>query len=92
MIIFLRDTSGNSVVDCEIYNSSTDGKVHGKVHVKLSIPKSWDCAVELKELKKKCSDLNGVSSIDDALDSVTKVLQHEIKKLSVKMNLRYIED
>ena len=88
MVIFLRDTSGNSVVDCEIYNSSTDGKVH----VKLSIPKSWDCAVELKELKKKCSDLNGVSSIDDALDSVTKVLQHEIKKLSVEMNLRYIED
>lgn len=88
MIIFLRDTSDNSVVDCEIYNSSTDGKVH----VKLSIPKSCDCAVELKELKKKCSDLNGVSSIDDALDSVTKVLQHEIKKLSVKMNLRYIED
>ena len=87
MTIFLRDTSDNSVVDCEIYNSSTDGKVH----VKLSIPKSWD-AVELKELKKKCSDLNGVSSIDDALDSVTKVLQHDIKKLSVKMNLRYIED
>ena len=46
----------------------------------------------MKELKKKCSDLNGVSSIDDALDSVTKVLQHEIKKLSVKMNLIYIED
>lgn len=88
MIIFLRDTSDNSVVDCEIYNSSTDGKVH----VELSIHKSWDYAVELKELKKKCSDLNGVSSIDDALDSVTKVLQHEIKKLSVKMNLRYIED
>ena len=88
MIIFLRDTSDNSVVDCEIYNSSTDGKVH----VKLAIPKSWDYDVELKELKKKCSDLNGVSSIDDALDSVTKVLQHEIKKLSVKMNLRYIED
>ena len=85
MVIFLRDASDNSVVDCEIYNSSTDGKVH----VELSIPKSWDYAVELK---KKCSDLNGVSSIDDALYSVTKVLQHEIKKLSVKMNLRYIED
>ena len=28
MIIFLRDTSDNSVVDCEIYNSSTDVKVH----------------------------------------------------------------
>ncbi len=88
MVIFLRDTSDNSVVDCEIYESSEDGRIH----VKLSIPKSWDYAVELKELKKKCSDLNGVSSIDDALDSVTKVLQHEIKKLSVKMNLRYIED
>ena len=88
MVIFLRDTSDNSIVDCEIYNSSDDGKVH----VKLHIPKSCDYAVELKELKKKCSDLNGVSSIDDALDSVTKVLQHEIKKLSVKMNLRYIED
>ena len=88
MVIFLRDTSDNSIVDCEIFASSDDGKVH----VKLHIPKSWDYAVELKELKKKCSDLNGVSSIDDALDSVTKVLQHEIKKLSVKMNLRYIED
>ena len=88
MIIFLRDTSDNSIADCEIFESSGDGKVH----VKLHIPKSWDYAVELKELKKKCSDLNGVSSVDDALDAVIKVLQNEIKKLSIKMNLRYIED
>ena len=88
MVIFLRDTADNSVVDCEMFDSSTDGKVH----VKLSIPKSWDYAVELKELKKKCNALNGVSSIDDALDTVTRTLQNDIKKIAVKMNLRYVED
>lgn len=86
MIIFLRDTHDNNVVDCEVFETG------GIVKVSLAIPKSWDYSAELKELKEKCKTLNGVSSIDDALNEVTKMLTKYIKQLSIKMNLKYIED
>lgn len=86
MIIFLRDTHDNNVVDCEVFETG------GIVKVSLAIPKLWDYSVELKELKEKCKTLNGVSSIDDALNEVTKMLTKYIKQLSIKMNLKYIED
>lgn len=86
MTICLRDTEDNTIVDCEVFESS------GKVKVQLSISKSWGYAVEFKELEDKCKTMNGVSSTDDALDTVTRKLQTEIKSLGSKMNLRYNED
>lgn len=86
MAIFLRDTEDNNIVDCEVFNSN------GKVKVQLSISKSWGYSVELKELEEICKTLNGVSDIDDALDTVTKKLTATIKGLGCKMNLKYIED
>ena len=86
MTIYLRDKDDNNVVDCEIFET------RGKVRVHLTIPKSWDYSVELKELKDKCKTLDGVSAIDDALNEVTITLIKYIKQISVKINLRYVED
>ena len=86
MIIYLRDKDDANIVDCEIFET------RGNVRVRLTIPKSWDYSVELKELKDKCATLDGVSAIDDALNEVTKTLCNHIKQISVKINLRYVED
>lgn len=86
MTIYLRDKDDTNIVDCEIFET------RGKVRVHLTIPKSWDYSVELKELKAKCKALDGVSAIDDALNEVTKTLSKFIKQISIKINLRYVED
>lgn len=88
MIIYLRDKDDNNIVDLEVFASSTDGKVRAK----LSIAKSWKDSVEFSELKNKVSTVDGVSNTDDALSTVVATLSKEVKKLSTKVNLRYVED
>lgn len=88
MIMYLRDKDDNNIVDLEVFASPTDGKIHAK----LSIVKSWKDSIEFSELKNKVKTVDGVSSIDDALSTVVNTLSKEVKKLSTKVNLRYVED
>ena len=86
MIIFIRDSKGNNMIDCEIFVDGT-----GKVKIKSAVDKS--CKLDLTEYNDKTKTLDGVSSIDNALDEVHRHVKRTLQT-AIKDNpeLSLIED
>ncbi len=86
MVLFVRNSKNDNLVDCEIFNSD------GVVKIKSTVTKAKH-GLDLDGYNDKVKTLNGVSAIDDAINEVTKTIRKELAKaIKDKPDLSIVED
>ena len=74
MIIFIRDSDGTNLIDCEIFTNGS-----GNVTIKTTIDKK--CKLDLVDFNSQVKTLNGVSNVDDGLNEVCRSLKRTLQKI-----------
>ena len=86
MIIFIRDSDGTNLIDCEIFTNGS-----GNVTIKTTIDKK--CKLDLVDFNSQVKTLNGVSNVDDGLNEVCRALKRTLQNITKDSpELSLIED
>ena len=86
MIIFIRDSNGTNLIDCEIFMNSS-----GNVTIKTAVDKK--CKLDLVDFNSQVKTLDGVSNVDDGLNEVYRSLKRTLQKtIKDSPELSLIED
>lgn len=73
MVIFIRDSNGTNLIDCEIFVNGS-----GNVTIETAIDKK--CKLDLVDFNSQIKTLNGVSNVDDGLNEVCRSLKRTLQK------------